>query len=306
MNGKASLGFFEENRSSRQQKKMNNNNEGEQNENTVKYLIGDNDKIEMDKYFICSNNLLDEIKNSINYFSNTHNNNNVNKNKNDQDIEYLIHKLYLQKKKNKKLKEKLNAISNKTKKDKNDLILLENNLRVLEKNNQKIKEKITFYQHSSLDKNDQKKIHIHQNIKETASKELFRMKSLLFSLSTRTHRSDITSPRKTLSSHQKKMSNNFDINNQPMPSCKNSNNSKYYLNLPSNSPNEGEKMLFNVRIRKKSANGSLLNSVSVKHNSTSFLGSKNINNTKLKYATLLKSRQNITSSTCSTLRKSII
>ena len=306
MNGKTSLGFLGENRNSRQQKKIINNTDDEQIENTIKYLKDENDKSEMDMYFLCSNNLLTEVKNSINYFSNTNKINNVVKDKDNQDIEYLINNLYLHKKKNKKLKERLEFISNKTKKDKNDLILMENNLRILEKDNQKIKEKIKFFQNSSINNDEANKTLVHSNIKEIASKELTRMKSLLVSLSHRTNRNNIRSPRKTLSSHQKKMEHDFDINNQPISSCKNSNSSKYYLNLPNNSPHEGEKMLFNVRIRKKSSNGSLLNSVSVKHNSMSFLGSKNVNNTKLKYSNLLKSKQNITSSTCSTLRKSVI
>ena len=93
MNGKTSLGFLGENRNSRQQKKIINNTDDEQIENTIKYLKDENDKSEMDMYFLCSNNLLTEVKNSINYFSNTNKINNVVKDKDNQDIEYLINNL---------------------------------------------------------------------------------------------------------------------------------------------------------------------------------------------------------------------
>ena len=96
-------------------------------------------------------------------------------------------------------------------------------------------------------------------------------------------------------------------NNRLISSCKNVNNSRYYMNSPVNSPCESEKILFSVRIKKLNPNKPT-KSFFKKHNMMSLIGKMSMiksSSLKLKF-NLEKNRPNITSSTCSTVKKSVL
>ena len=126
------------------------------------------------------------------------------------------------------------------------------------------------------------------------------MKSILSHFNTR-QKSRIRSPSSTINISTNKL---LSDSNRLSISCKNVNNSKYYMNLPISSPSDSEQVLFSCR--KKRTNDSL-NKMMRNINSMSVNGKKvyNKNISKLKFC-LIKNRQNVTSSTCSTLRKSVI
>ena len=248
-------------------------------DNTIKYI--DKDK-ENDTYMKSSLDFISNLKTSMKYF------------KHSDDIK-KFNEIDIMKKEIKLIREKHIILKNRLKginKEESDITLLENAVNIIEKENISLKEKINIC--NSKGKNSVK------NVKHIATVEISRMKSILSHFNTR-QKSRILSPSSTINISTNKL---LSDSNRLSISCKNVNNSKYYMNLPISSPSDSEQVLFSCR--KKRTNDSL-NKMMRNINSMSVNGKKvyNKNISKLKFC-LIKNRQNVTSSTCSTLRKSVI
>ena len=251
-------------------------------DNTIKYITEDN---ENDSYIKSSLDFITNLKSSMNYFINS---NDIKQNENES-IDTMKKEIKQLKEKHIILKERLKQI-NKHKED-DDIKFLENAINIIESENISLKEKI------QMCNNNKKPI---KNIKHIATVEIARMKSILSNLCIRPKSTIRSSPSTVNISTNKILSDS----NKLSTSCKNVNTSKYILNLQANSPSDSERVLFSCRM--KGTNDSL-NNMMKKINSMSLNGRKinNKNISKLKFS-LLKNRQNVTSSTCSTLRKSVI
>ena len=248
-------------------------------DNTIKYI--DKDK-ENDTYMKSSLDFISNLKTSMKYFKHSDDIKKFN------EIDILKKEIKLIREKHIILKNRLKGIN----KEESDITLLENAVNIIEKENISLKEKINIC--NSKSKNPVK------NVKHIATVEISRMKSILSHFNTR-QKSRIRSPSSTINISTNKL---LSDSNRLSISCKNVNNSKYYMNLPISSPSDSEQVLFSCR--KKRTNDSL-NKMMRNINSMSVNGKKvyNKNISKLKFC-LIKNRQNVTSSTCSTLRKSVI
>ena len=248
-------------------------------DNTIKYI--DKDK-ENDTYMKSSLDFISNLKTSMKYF------------KHSDDIK-KFNEIDIMKKEIKLIREKHIILKNRLKginKEESDITLLENAVNIIEKENISLKEKINIC--NSKGKNRVK------NVKHIATVEISRMKSILSHFNTR-QKSRIRSPSSTINISTNKL---LSDSNRLSISCKNVNNSKYYMNLPISSPSDSEQVLFSCRMKRTNDS---LNKMMRNINSMSVNGKKvyNKNISKLKFC-LIKNRQNVTSSTCSTLRKSVI
>ena len=248
-------------------------------DNTIKYI--DKDK-ENDTYMKSSLDFISNLKTSMKYF------------KHSDDIK-KFNEIDIMKKEIKLIREKHIILKNRLKginKEESDITLLENAVNIIEKENISLKEKINIC--NSKGKNPVK------NVKHIATVEISRMKSILSHFNTRP-KSRIRSPSSTTNISTNKL---LSDSNRLRISCKNVNNSKYYMNLPISSPSDSEQVLFSCRMKRTNDS---LNKMMRNINSMSVNGKKvyNKNISKLKFC-LIKNRQNVTSSTCSTLRKSVI
>ena len=248
-------------------------------DNTIKYIAEDK---ENDTYMKSSLDFISNLKTSMKYF------------KHSDDIK-KFNVIDIMKKEIKLIREKHIILKNRLKginKEESDITLLENAVNIIEKENISLKEKINIC--NSKGKNPVK------NVKHIATVEISRMKSILSHFNTRP-KSRIRSPSSTINISTNKL---LSDSNRLSISCKNVNNSKYYMNLPISSPSDSEQVLFSCRMKRTNDS---LNKMMRNINSMSVNGKKvyNKNISKLKFC-LIKNRQNVTSSTCSTLRKSVI
>ena len=267
--------------SKRNKRKLTQCNDSKE-DNTIKYIVEDK---EDDSYMKSSFDFISNLKTSMKYFKHSNDIKNLNENdsidKMKKEIKFLREKHII-------LKNRLNEL-NKHKND-SDIQLLENALNIIEKENISLKAKIRIC--DSKDENPLK------NIKHIATVEISRMKSILSHMNTRP-KGRMRSPSSTININTNKL---LSDSNRLSLSCKNVNNSKYYI--PLSSPSDSEQVLFSCRMKRTNDS---LNKMMRNINSMSVNGKKvyNKNISKLKFC-LIKNRQNVTSSTCSTLRKSVI
>ena len=248
-------------------------------DNTIRYITKDK---ENDTYMKSSLDFISNLKTSMKYFKHSDDIKKFN------EIDILKKEIKLIREKHIILKNRLKGIN----KEESDITLLENAVNIIEKENISLKEKINIC--NSKGKNSVK------NVKHIATVEISRMKSILSHFNTR-QKSRIRSPSSTINISTNKL---LSDSNRLSISCKNVNNSKYYMNLPISSPSDSEQVLFSCRMKRTNDS---LNKMMRNINSMSVNGKKvyNKNISKLKFC-LIKNRQNVTSSTCSTLRKSVI